>query len=988
VVAVALAVMASALLAIEFGFVSHEAVLQGPFASPDNSGLLSVRIEAGNPILVARGDSAQAPAASSLRLSVNGHRYSTRHAQHAEIRAGVPEAFSHWRRQVYFSLPEGVANGPETELRLSYPLQFAKPWVTIAALSLLVSVWLAIERPWLADHAWAVAGAVGAVANRSMAWLRRRRRTVAVALASLALITLAGEAGLISHDETLRGPFEGEAGYRTLSVRIKGLSPMLLPRGDQVDAPTRSSLRIWVDGQEQSVPHAQIHDIRLGEQGRFVHWQSRVYFSLPDGGANTERTELRVRYLVQLASPGATFRFVLLLLAAWVAVEWPWLSRSRFMPLLLLPARTALICIWAAFAIALAYGAITAWAWMSGWALPNTAAIRLLPFIPSLAALLPVAPLCLLAFAAIGGLAGLVSVLFRFDQTEILACEERASRALCRFGLPIGLAFALFSASVVWAGMPSVSLGTVMGLVPFSDAAGYFNESGRTVETGNFLYFGGRRPLAQALRSTLYVLSGCSYSSTVILQICLVALAAFLAMVTIVRWRGMWAGLAFSAMCFAAGNQFFLSFLTEPLGLFWGLLSIAGLVTAWRTRSLGYGLLCFGLLSVGLSTRMGSMFTLPALLPWLAFQFGASWRSRAICGGLGALILFGVFLVNIGTGKFYAIDPANIGSNFAYTACGLSIGETWDVCQERYRDEIRPLPTEMAVIDFMYRKALENIADHPTVLLNRLADGAEEFVETLPLTLTQGYLGGSDVDDQLKAAFWAIALIGLVSFARHASRGERLFWVLFWLSVIASSGFVYFDDGKRTMMVIYPLAALYFASSLSRPALASPSYRRPVPIGAAAAAAGLVLAWAILTPAVAHALRPRELSRQWDERKDEHIVYGGSRMGGVLVVADDAPLPTDVASVHLSDFRAAVASSGVELYQNLVTPEPPPLPFGFVATITRGVKFTTDVLFIVPPDVMFRRDVTTWRFQLQEFGRKKPYASYWYLVTKAEPVLF
>src|SRR4051812_23503035 len=66
------------------------------------------------------------------------------------------------------------------------------------------------------------------------------------------------------------------------------------------------------------------------------------------------------------------------------------------------------------------------------------------------------------------------------------------------------------------------------------------------------------------------------------------------------------------------------------------------------------------------------------------------------------------------------------------------------------------------------------------------------------------------------------------------------------------------------------------------------------------------------------------------ENKDEVPVFGGRRMSGLLVVRDDTPLRSDIASVHLSQFEAIVKLSGVEAYQDLIHPTVPPVPFGFV----------------------------------------------------------
>jgi hypothetical protein len=76
----------------------------------------------------------------------------------------------------------------------------------------------------------------------------------------------------------------------------------------------------------------------------------------------------------------------------------------------------------------------------------------------------------------------------------------------------------------------------------------------------------------------------------------------------------------------------------------------------------------------------------------------------------------------------------------------------------------------------------------------------------------------------------------------------------------------------------------------------------------------------------------------------------------------------------------------VELDQGLLHPVTPPLPFGFVFAprVEKGALSFNQ--FIVPADVMERRDVPVWHFKLGPW-RHKPDAqgNYWFYVTKAEP---
>lgn len=119
-------------------------------------------------------------------------------------------------------------------------------------------------------------------------------------------------------------------------------------------------------------------------------------------------------------------------------------------------------------------------------------------------------------------------------------------------------------------------------------------------------------------------------------------------------------------------------------------------------------------------------------------------------------------------------------------------------------------------------------------------------------------------------------------------------------------------------------------------------------------------------------------------KQGEAIVFGGRRMSGFLVVEDGSPLRDDVPTLHLADFDAIVRKSGVESYQGLLRPAAPPLPFGFVFAprVEKGVLSLNQ--YIVPAEVMERRDVEFWHFQLKRWGYTGR-GEYWYYVTNAEP---
>jgi hypothetical protein len=310
---------------------------------------------------------------------------------------------------------------------------------------------------------------------------------------------------------------------------------------------------------------------------------------------------------------------------------------------------------------------------------------------------------------------------------------------------------------------------------------------------------------------------------------------------------------------------------------------------------------------------------------------------------------------------------------------------------ERYENDWPPSARgdEKALAGLMYRKAYENILANPMIFTLRVASGAAEFIATLPSTLMHGYLTVPPSFEAGLIAFRLVAGLGLILLLFGMPRYEIAFWALLWISVAVSAGFVYFDDGRRVMIAIYPLAALFFASGL-RTTTEYPAEVRLLLCRArtgAIAAAALLLA-IFLVPWLAHIVLGHSgyLLASVARNSEEHFVFGGRRITGVLVVADNEPLQMHVPTMHLSDFANMVRESGIELYQGLVTPQSPPTPFGFVTSPQLIKGKPTVHQFIVPAEVMTRKEVHRWRFETTNFLARPGMGPYWLRVTKAEPM--
>jgi hypothetical protein len=262
----------------------------------------------------------------------------------------------------------------------------------------------------------------------------------------------------------------------------------------------------------------------------------------------------------------------------------------------------------------------------------------------------------------------------------------------------------------------------------------------------------------------------------------------------------------------------------------------------------------------------------------------------------------------------------------------------------------------------------------------------------MPKRLLLGYVYLPKPPNILIALWESVVGIGLLLLLwKRPARREVSFWVLLWASVLASGAFVIFDDGGRTLAVSFPLLWLFAASGFSSlmPPRATGEDRMKCQIRAGAigfTAAALLL---IGTPWLAYQFDPgRDIRGSMGPlAPTEHVILGGTRMTGFLVVADDAALRHDVPTIHLSAFADIVRASGIEEQQGLLHPRMPDVPFGFVFAPLVEVGPESYIKYVVPPEVIERRDVWAWRIQVKDDWQTKPGLDLWWLkVERADPL--
>lgn len=423
-----------------------------------------------------------------------------------------------------------------------------------------------------------------------------------------------------------------------------------------------------------------------------------------------------------------------------------------------------------------------------------------------------------LAYILIAGGLGSFAVSMLFDSSSTKRFDAGLVRCFIVVGLPLTVGLMVLNVLATWANadrLPAFAYEvSVGGLAPFSDAANHFSCAHQQATQGRWYGWCDRRPLASAMRVIVTMLGGYDYNIGLIVQAVLLGGALFIAALRIGRSYGACSMLVFTGIAILQIRPFVVTTLSEPLGAMLALLAVAATADALRRNDLYLNAGAIGLLSFALLVRMGAMFMIPILLLWGAIGH-RSWRQALMATAAAALAIALVFGTSRAVVSLYGNGQNQSGSNFSYSLYGLSVGSDWSEAERRHGRALVELPTEAERAAFLYRKALDNILADPRVIGTRLWQGLREFVQTLPSFMLTGYRQ-TPLATPWWAAFYVIAVFGLIVNRKDFTRGEVAFLILVPASTAASAPFVIFDDGWRVLIVSHLTLAMALAMALRR----------------------------------------------------------------------------------------------------------------------------------------------------------------------------
>ncbi len=324
----------------------------------------------------------------------------------------------------------------------------------------------------------------------------------------------------------------------------------------------------------------------------------------------------------------------------------------------------------------------------------------------------------------------------------------------------LGICLALFALAVSGLWASGVSEPSILGgLMPFSDAAGYYSDARRLLEGQLFSSFSSRRPLFAGMLSALLGLTGRNLQVTIAVLVAITGIACYLLVREVQSTHGALAATLVMVILFVYYRRFSGTTLTENLGFPAGALALALLWRGAGQKKRGYVFGGIFLLTLALNARAGAFFVLPVLGIWAAWVF----REQKIVSlpvlAMAAGAIIAGFLVNTIMFRALASPEGTPFSNFSYTLYDLaSGGKGWQQVK-RDHPEIMQL-SEPAYSQKIYALAFAEIKRHPGNFTNGVLKTWPAFFSWEKSSVF-GFMGG----EQPTVAVLARLLLLLLSVA-------------------------------------------------------------------------------------------------------------------------------------------------------------------------------------------------------------------------------
>ena len=569
-------------------------------------------------------------------------------------------------------------------------------------------------------------------------------------------------------------------------------------------------------------------------------------------------------------------------------------------------------------------------------------------------------------------------------------------KPLSLFAASWNVVSALFIFSLLCAtlGQVSISFATpsysILGVLPCSDANVHSLSYSKYFFDFAMGDFALRRPLGAFLGAGIHWLGGLDPEGALLVRCLLAGFAMWASCAVMNRYFGVWSALACLAIEYYHIGKFLGISMTEILGFFWGCCAVVLWLQSLRSKSLFWDLAAFTVTLLGLWTRMGSMFLVPALFIYLL------WRWRRLHAGRGwwrapllglCLCVSCVLVLDASFARRGYGDTNATGSNFSAVFAALSLGTDYSGPFRIYAKELAALKGDKQSSHFLYAQGLKNVLHSPGVFVKSLLRGEIAFIK--------------DFDFFLFYNWWVIVLLSFLLLLRRKTLFPpfpAVFWSAVWIAIFLSIPFIYFVESRRVNIFVYPLIACFFSLGLARPGFtglaACPRPAGPAAWGTVALAGGLLALMASVAwcPGIFATKETAEIRTYLAgaPAPAPGSVLVSPRGRGFLVVPDGETGDASVLTLPWSTFRERyqprVQKDDEAFFAQLYSH----LPFAVLnlpVLAPAGWDYA-HAYFITPPQVLTEKNVSLWDLTLSRQIPDKRLHIRWNVVSAASPVRF
>lgn len=338
------------------------------------------------------------------------------------------------------------------------------------------------------------------------------------------------------------------------------------------------------------------------------------------------------------------------------------------------------------------------------------------------------------------------------------------------------------------------------GLIPLTDAAGYYSDATRLLYGADVSNFTAMRPFFAGMLSFFLWLSQRNLMTAVGIFTGITGFACYLASREIQKTHGTEVAAFFLMLMFLYYRHHSGTTMSESLGV---PISLLGVGLLWRGASKNKewtALFGIAMIALALNIRPGAMFVLPALLLWGGWIFRGQSRFSFKFFGLGVVAILFVFFVNSRMIAFVSNSGGVPFENFAWAFYGLaSGGKSW-----AYVFEANPqlaLLKDNEVTPAIYKLAFELILTDPSLIVKGALFYWRMFFSNTWYN-AYAFVAGHNYWVNLGARWgmYALNILGIYSWFKKRENAYTSLAVLTALGVLASVPFVPPTDAYRVRL--------------------------------------------------------------------------------------------------------------------------------------------------------------------------------------------